>query len=254
MFDILHTFLVFLFPFCLAFPNVGFGKFSTLTYEQLRETQPSYANWVLRTRFKEGSRGAALKDWLRTGREQRKQAAMPKAPLIANVVGSSSDKPYKFGYSSWKDVWLASTGRSWPRLCAYFDCKNHPTLGGHVYMKGSRQEPFIVPICKSCNSSPSRDYYKGYSAPTRHVAVALPALTGDMVDGKGFFAKRKTRGAKATMKTTRTKKGNKIVTKKFGRLASVAALAVSIAAASAATLSAALAASAAAMYLLSSEL
>ena len=244
--------MLLLFPLCLSFPKVGFGKFSMLSYEQLRDTQPAYADWVLETRFREGSAGATLKGWLRAERGKRKEA-VSKAPLIANVVGSSSDKPNKFGYNSWKKVWLASTGRSWPRLCAYSDCKNIPTLGGHVYMKGERQMPFIVPICKSCNLSPSRDYNKRYSAPTRHVAVALPAPTGDMVDGKGYFSKRKTRkdkgskvqavgagpgrvykgnakrtvgkavkkrgGTTAMMKTTRTKKGNKIVTKEFGRLA-----------------------------------
>ncbi|GMH55747.1 hypothetical protein TrLO_g4503 [Triparma laevis f. longispina] len=218
--------MLLLFPLCLSFPKVGFGKFSMLSYEQLRDTQPAYAEWVLETRFRKGSAGTTLKDWLRAERGRRKGGAS-KAPLIANVVGSSSDKPKKFGYSTWKDVWLASTGRSWPRLCAYSDCKNIPNLGGHVYMKGERQMPFIVPICKSCNLSPSRDYNKGYSAPTRHVAVALPAPTGDMVDGKGYFSKRKTRkdmqaggaGPCRLHKGKAKRAGNKIVTREFGRLA-----------------------------------
>ncbi|GMH51893.1 hypothetical protein TrLO_g14640 [Triparma laevis f. longispina] len=40
---------------------VGFSKFSMLSYEQLHDTQPAYADWVLRTRFESGSAGTTTK-------------------------------------------------------------------------------------------------------------------------------------------------------------------------------------------------
>lgn len=54
--------MLLIFLFCLSYPIVGFSKFSMLSYEQLHDTQPAYADWVLRTRFESGSVGAMLGD------------------------------------------------------------------------------------------------------------------------------------------------------------------------------------------------
>ncbi|MGZ2372022.1 hypothetical protein ACXR6G_19800 [Ancylomarina sp. YFZ004] len=54
-----------------------------------------------------------------------------------------------FDSESWKQHWMDSTGRSWPKKCSVASCSNEPTLGAHVIndkVNGAK----IVPMCPSC--------------------------------------------------------------------------------------------------------
>jgi len=198
---------------------VGFGKFSGLTHGEVIDTQLSYCAWVKRTSFESNSSAARLKSWLLTVKTQKKKQrpqtpGTMHGPKIANVVGSSTDKPSSFGYSSWKEAWIASARRPWPSLCAYTDCDSRPILGGHIYVLGSRQKPHIVPMCLSCNCKRSRDYDGRYKGSSRHVAVDLGSPTSGMVDGKGYFAKRKTRGPRPPKGDNKSKSRREVTQKK----------------------------------------
>ena len=137
--------------------KVGFGKYSGDSYQDVWEKDPGYIQWVART---PSGKSAHLKfqSWIR-----RKAAGLDgdesmgggqailfdSAVKAANVVASSSDGDRNYG--SLKNFWMARTGDRWPTTCCYSGCKNSPTLGGHVWIKGEK-EPQIVPICGSCNS------------------------------------------------------------------------------------------------------
>ncbi len=51
---------------------------------------------------------------------------------------------------SWKQHWLNFSGKRWPNKCSVKNCKNRPTLGGHIINPNVSGER-IVPMCDSCN-------------------------------------------------------------------------------------------------------
>ena len=67
-----------------------------------------------------------------------------------NMEGSSSDKIANM--SSIK-YWEHATGMG-RRCCAYSDCNEEATTGGHLWIKkhsGRKKGVWIAPICKKCN-------------------------------------------------------------------------------------------------------
>lgn len=51
---------------------------------------------------------------------------------------------------TWKDHWIAFSGKEWPEKCSVFGCDNKATLGAHVFHADVTGER-IVPMCSSCN-------------------------------------------------------------------------------------------------------
>ena len=51
---------------------------------------------------------------------------------------------------TWTDHWVKHSGKSWPASCSVNGCAEAPTLGAHVSHPDS-SEPWIVPMCDSCN-------------------------------------------------------------------------------------------------------
>ena len=88
--------------------------------------------------------------------------------LVRNIKGTSDDKP--LGYNSWRDYWIENTGQKWPNECRIFGCTNSAFAGGHVNVKGY-EEPFIIPLCRSCNS--------GYNSDIMSVNVRTKAVIID---------------------------------------------------------------------------
>jgi hypothetical protein len=56
---------------------------------------------------------------------------------------------------SWKQHWLNSTKKSWPKNCSVKGCSESPTLGAHIYNPDVTGEK-IVPMCSSCNGLDSK--------------------------------------------------------------------------------------------------
>lgn len=67
---------------------------------------------------------------------------------------------------TWKQHWLNYSGKAWPASCSVNGCSNPATLGGHITNPSVDGEK-IVPMCASCNSSPSAFNLK--------VGVSLPS-------------------------------------------------------------------------------
>ncbi|GMI19261.1 hypothetical protein TeGR_g4330 [Tetraparma gracilis] len=191
----------------MALPKVGFGKHSQLSYSALKKQQPAYCSWVLAQSFPSGSPQARLQAHLR-GAPRGASPPLPRSssprrpnpPLIANVVGSSAQTAKEYlGLGSWKEVWVKSTHKPWPRLCAYSGCRNPPAVGGHVYIKNQKSGYFIVPICTSCNLSGKRDWRRGETAwtRTRSTLVGPVSEISDTktlwTDGETFWDARRTR-------------------------------------------------------------
>ena len=88
--------------------------------------------------------------------------------LVRNIKSTSDDKP--FGYKSWKDYWIKNTGQKWPKKCRIHGCTSSAFAGAHVNVKGY-QEPFIIPLCRSCNS--------GYNSDIMSVNVRTAAVMID---------------------------------------------------------------------------
>ena len=81
--------------------------------------------------------------------------ALTKDDLVAHVVGSGKQKAP--GAPSWKQFWMNHAKKDWPAYCKIYSCGNKPTVGAHIYVKGSRQN-FILPTCQECNMAPYQDY------------------------------------------------------------------------------------------------
>ncbi len=61
---------------------------------------------------------------------------------------------------SWKQHWINSSGKSWPKECSILGCSNNATLGAHIINSSVSGEK-IVPACDSCNKLTGEFTLKG---------------------------------------------------------------------------------------------
>jgi hypothetical protein len=75
-----------------------------------------------------------------------------KSNVMATVKNLHGTRGKSCKCSTWKRHWLICSGASWPKYCINRDCRNPPTLGGHVKKVDiDDNDHYIIPICASCN-------------------------------------------------------------------------------------------------------
>ena len=81
---------------------------------------------------------------------------------VKNLQNTASRSPV--GYESWKDYWIAKSGRLWPYYCAASGCMERAEVGAHVKMvNGLDNRWFIVPLCFRHNNDHDAEFYVDYS-------------------------------------------------------------------------------------------
>ena len=76
---------------------------------------------------------------------------------VKNLHGTSDSAPE--GYGSWKEFWIAKSGRQWPRYCAVIGCLEPAMVGGHVKLVNGGNEWYIVPLCYTHNNNHDGEFY-----------------------------------------------------------------------------------------------
>ncbi|MBL4652445.1 MAG: hypothetical protein JKY53_06205 [Flavobacteriales bacterium] len=89
---------------------------------------------------------------------------------VKNITGY---RPPSCGCDSCEEHWEKATNSTFT-TCVRKRCGNSATVGGHVinYQGNSSNVSYIVPLCNTCNSIPTDEYYDINS-------WALPILSTD---------------------------------------------------------------------------
>lgn len=101
---------------------------------------------------------------------------------VKHVPGTAGERPYDIcGCPSWREHWQRFT-RATRTTCAVIGCSNPVEVGAHVREKGTRT-PYILGLCRSCNSS-YRDEFFEVDERTRRAPVAYCLGCGVLNDLK----------------------------------------------------------------------
>lgn len=74
------------------------------------------------------------------------QAPPPRNRRIANMMGSSYDRPWSSSHLADAEAHLGPQSQ-----CVVLDCQNPAEEGAHVWVEGERDFFFIAPLCRQCN-------------------------------------------------------------------------------------------------------
>lgn len=107
-----------------AMDPVGFGKWSTLSYGQLRREQPSYANWVQETLLEGGNtcdyRLSRLGNWLMNQPDEEIEEANTETKMATTATKSTTIANYPMSKAKGK----SGKGRGKPTLEAAYDARS----------------------------------------------------------------------------------------------------------------------------------
>lgn len=77
---------------------------------------------------------------------------------VKNIQGTAPRSPY--GYTSWKEYWIAKSNRRWPYHCAVTNCHDSADVGAHVKLvNGASNKWYIVPLCYGHNNDHDAEFY-----------------------------------------------------------------------------------------------
>ena len=72
---------------------------------------------------------------------------LKKNDVIKNKKRTAS---FQAQSGSWKQHWVDSGRRKWPKVCQRRNCNNSAEVGAHIKIRKNKKD-YVFPLCNACN-------------------------------------------------------------------------------------------------------